>query len=187
MNSVTTNTLNGVNIDQLVGTIGAIQGNADIAQFTFRAKTTWIKGGQSQTEIQGFYGATQEDTTRTRPHILVGDEPAVLLGEDHGPNAVEAILHALSSCLSVGIVYNAAARGIEIRSLNFYLEGDLDLHPFLGLSEEPRPGYKNITVRIEAEHSTTQEDFEALIGYVKKTSPVLDIIANPVPVEVVLE
>lgn len=186
MNNVKTNSLNGVNIDQLVGTIEAIKGNADIAQFTFRAETTWINGGQSQTKIQGFYGATQEDSSRSQPHILVGDEPAVLLGEDKGPNAVEAVLHALSSCLSVGIVYNAAAMGIEIRALNFSLEGELDLHAFLGLTEETRPGYKNITVTIDVDHSATQEEFDNLISYVKKTSPVLDIISQPVPVTVVL-
>ena len=186
MNNVTANSLNGVNVDQLVGTIEAVKGTPEIAQFKFRAKTEWINGGHSRTKIQSFYGATQEDTTREKAFILEGDEPAVLLGENHGPNAVEAVLHALSSCLAVGIVYNAAAMGIEIRSLNFSLEGDLDLHAFLGLSEEVRPGYKNITVKIDADTSASEEKFAELLAYVKKTSPVLDIVTKPVPVNVVL-
>ncbi len=185
MNEATPKSLNGVNVDQLMGTIAAVKENADIAQFKFRANTRWIRGGHCQTEIQGFYGAMQEDQSRTKPFVLVGDEPAVLLGEDHGPNAVEAVLHALTSCLSVGIVYNAAALGIEVDALNFDVEGDLNLHAFLGLSEEKRAGYENIRVRINANTRASDEDFANLMNHVLKTSPVLDIVRNPVPVEVV--
>ena len=131
MNQVEVKSLNGVNVDQLMGTINAVKGNADIALFKFRSKTTWIEGGHCQTEIKDFYGATQEDESRTKSIIIEGDEPAVLLGENHGANAVEAVLHALASCLSVGVVYNASAMGIEVNSLSFALEGELDLHAFL--------------------------------------------------------
>ncbi len=101
--------LNGVNVDQLVGTINAIKANPDLARFKFRAKNEWISGGQSRTSIQSFYGAGQEDTSRDKPFVLEGDEPPVLLGANTGPNAVEAVLHSLASCLAVGFVYNAAA------------------------------------------------------------------------------
>lgn len=184
MNEVINKTVNGVNVTQLVGTINAVKENPAIALFKFRSNTKWIKGGHCQTEIQSFYGATQEDNTRTQPFIIDGDEPAVLLGTNKGPNAVEAVLHALASCLSVGIVYNGAAMGIEIQSLNFSLEGELDLHAFLGLSEEKRAGYKNIIVTIDAETNASEADFRGLLTHVTKTSPVLDIITNPVPVEI---
>lgn len=176
--------LNGVNVDQLINTIEAVKSNPDVALFKFRATNEWKKGGHSETTIQGFYGATQEDQSRTSPFILTGDEPAVLLGENQGPNAVEVILHALASCLSVGIVYNAAAMGIEVRSLQFSLEGELDLHAFLGLSKEKRAGYKNIKVNIQADTNAAEENFRNLINHVTQTSPVLDIITNPVPVEI---
>lgn len=184
MEKVTFNTLNGVNVDQLVGTIQAVKDNPEIALFTFRATNQWVKGGHSKTTIQGFFGATQEDQSRTVPFIVDGDEPAVLLGQNQGPNAVEAVLHALASCLSVGIAYNAAARGIELNSLSFTLEGDLDLHCFLGLSDKKRAGYKNIKVDIQADTSASTEDFRDLVNHVTKTSPVLDIITNPVPVTI---
>ena len=35
--------------------------------------------------------------------------------------------------MAVGFVYNAAAQGIRVESLEFDSEGDLDLHGFLGL------------------------------------------------------
>jgi uncharacterized OsmC-like protein len=179
--------VNGVNVDQLVGTINAIKDNPGLAQFEFRAKTEWVDGGHSRTRIQGFYGAGQEDTSRAQPFILEGDEPPVLLGGNAGPNAVEAVLHALASCLSVGFIYNAAAQGIKVESLDFDLEGDLDLRAFLGLSQEVRPGYQGIRVNYRVKCDAPRDKVEALCEYVQRTSPVLDIIANPVPVKVSLK
>jgi uncharacterized OsmC-like protein len=185
--------LNGVNVDQLVGTINAIKANPDLARFKFRAKNKWIYGGHSRTSIQSFFGAGQEDASRDKPFILEGDEPPVLLGANAGPNAVEAVLHALASCLAVGFVYNAAAQGIKIESLEFDLEGDLDLHAFLGLSDSPsgtsqvRPGYENIRLSYRVKSDAPREKIIALCDYVQKTSPVLDIIRNPVPVTVSLK
>jgi uncharacterized OsmC-like protein len=141
-------------------------------------------GGHSSTQIQGFYGAGSEDTSRASPFLLEGDEPPVLLGANAGPNAVEAVLQALASCLSVGFIYNAAARGIKVAELEFDLEGDLDLHAFLGLSDQVRPGYKSIRLSYRVKSDAPREKLEALCEYVQKTSPVLDIIRNPVPVSI---
>jgi len=94
---------NGVDVEQLVGTVNAIKENPDLARFQFRARNEWIDGGHSHTTIQGFYGAGAEDRSRQQPFVLEGDEPPVLLGGNAGPNAVEAILHALASCLAVGV------------------------------------------------------------------------------------
>lgn len=176
--------LNGVDVDKLVGTIGAIQENAELANFTFRAHTEWQGGGHSRTEIQEFHGAGGEDGSRERPFILEGDEPPVLLGTNQGPNAVESVLHALTSCLAVGFVYNAAAQGIEVRSLSFDVEGSLDLHAFLGLSNEVRPGYQGVRVEYRVDAEAPREKIEELCDYVQRTSPVLDILRNPVPVSV---
>jgi len=177
---------NGVNVDQLIGTMNAIKDNPDLAHFHFRATNEWVSGGHSRTTIQSFYGAGSEDTSRSGPFILEGDEPPVLLGSNAGPNAVEAVLHALASCLAVGFVYNAAAQGVQVDGLEFDLEGDIDLHGFLGLSEQIRPGYQNIRVSYRVKSDAPREKLEELCEYVQKTSPVLDIIRNPIPVSVTL-
>jgi uncharacterized OsmC-like protein len=186
MNTQIKTHMNGVNVDQLMETIDHIQENPDLARFQFRAYNEWIDGAHSRTTIESFYGAGQEDTSRSRPFTLEGDEPPVLLGENTAPNAVETVLHALASCLAVGIVYNAAAQGINIESLSFDMEGDLDLRAFLGLSEEVRPGYNNIEVKYRVNSDAPREKIQELCDYVQKTSPVLDIVRNPVPVKVTL-
>lgn len=187
MNTETSALINGVNVDKLVATVNAIKQNPDLAQFRFRARNEWLEGGHSRTFIQGFYGAGQEDTSRTKPFVLEGDEPPVLLSANAGANAVEAVLHALASCLAVGFIYNAAARGIEVESLKFDLEGDLDLRAFLGLSEEVRPGYEGIRLAYQVKSNAPREEIEELCKYVQKTSPVLDIVRNPVPVTISLK
>lgn len=179
-------TINGVDVDQLVSTVGAIQENPALAEFRFRARTEWVEGGHSRTKIQSFYGAGDEDASRTEPFYLEGDEPPMLLGSNAGPNAVETVLHALSSCLAVGFVYNAAAEGITVESLNFEVEGEVDLHGFLGLSDDVRPGYKNIALTYRVECDAPREKVVQICEHVQKTSPVLDIIRNPVPVSVKL-
>ncbi|MEX0761016.1 MAG: OsmC family protein [Dehalococcoidia bacterium] len=178
---------NGVNVQQLVDTISAIEANPDLAKFKFRAQTDWIDGGHSRTTVQSFYGAGQEDTSRQAPFTIESDEPPVLLGRNAGPNAVETVLAALTSCLSVGVAYNAAAKGITIHDLEFAVEGTLDLHGFLGLSETTRPGYRDIRVSCRVNSDATREQLEELLKHVQRTSPVLDIIHNSVPVTVVLE
>lgn len=179
--------LNGVNVQQLVDTVNAIRANPALARFQFRSETAWVEGARSRTEIQRFYGAGKEDTSRTQPFVLEGDEPPVLLGGNSAPNAVEAVLHALASCLAVGFIYNAAARGISVESLRFTLEGDLDLHAFLGLSETIRPGYQAIRAAIKVKAAAPREQITELWEYVRKTSPVFDIVSNPVPVSLSIE
>jgi uncharacterized OsmC-like protein len=187
MSTTVATLVNGVNVDQLVGTINAIKADPAIARFQFRAETDWVDGGHCRTTIQKFFGAKQEDASRSQPFVLEGDEPPVLLGHNAGPNAVEAVLHALAACLSVGFIYNAAAQGIHVESLSFRLEGDIDLHGFLGLSDKVRPGYEGLRVSYRVKSDAPRDKIVALGEYVKKTSPVLDIIRNPVPVTITME
>ncbi|MEW5985903.1 MAG: OsmC family protein [Chloroflexota bacterium] len=186
MTTQTDSSLNGVNVGQLIGTINAIKDNPDLARFKFRATNRWIDGGHSRTSIASFYGAGAEDSSRAEPFVLEGDEPPVLLGANAGPNAVEAVLHSLASCLAVGLIYNAAAQGIKVDELECDLEGDIDLHGFLGLSDQVRPGYQGINLTYRVKADAPREKLLELCEYVQRTSPVLDIIRNPVPVSLSL-
>ena len=184
---ITQTSLNGVNVDQLMETINAIKEQPEIAKFKFRASNQWVDGGYSRTSIQSFYGAGQEDNSREKPFVLEGDEPPVLLGENRAPNAVETVLHALASCISVGFIYNAAAQDIAVEKLEMNLEGDVDLHAFLGLSDNVRPGYENIRLTYKVKADAPDEKLTELCEYVQKTSPVLDIIRNPVNVSIKMD
>lgn len=157
-----------------------------ISKFNFRAKGEWIKGGHNQTTINDFYGACQTHS-RSRPFVYDEDEPPVLLGEDHGANAGEYALAALSSCLTTTLIYHAAAQGVVIDEVESTLSGDIDLQGYLGMSENVRNGYEKIKVTFKVKSEAPKEKVRELVELVQKRSPVFDIISNPTPVEVSLQ
>lgn len=169
---------NGIDVNKLNDLIDFIRANPEVANFQFKADTEWINGGNSRTKIQ---------TSSGKPFTLEADELPILLGTGKAPNAVQAVLHALGSCLIVGFVYNAAARGINVEAVELAIEGDLDLHRFLGISEDVRPGYQNIRVSCNVKCDAPRETVEELWEYVQKTSPVMDIVRNEIPVHISLE
>lgn len=174
--------INGVDVDRMGATVEAVRRTPSLATFRFRAANHWIDGSHNRSTIKSFYGAGQEDTLRTMPFVLDTDKPPVLLGKDQGPTPVEFVLHALAACLTTSLVYHAAARGIHIESVESTLEGDLDLHGFLGLSENIRKGYRQIRVAFTVKSDASAEQLEALT----KFSPVYDIVSNPVPVSIAI-
>jgi uncharacterized OsmC-like protein len=178
----TITTRNGVDIDRLVATVGAVKGDPNLAKFTFRAHSSWETGGRNKGEIREFDHAGATTTERPQAFELIGDEPPVLLGTNAGPNAVELVLQALAFCYAVGYAYNAAAKGIEIEELRYEIEGDLDLQRFLGL-DGPRAGFSEIRAKGWVRSpNATPEQLEELCQYVQDTSPVRDILASPVAV-----
>lgn len=179
--------MNGVDVGRLQQTVDAIRERPAAAKFRFRAMNRWEDGAHSATTIQDFQVAGEENTTRSRPFVLDADEPDVLLGQDHGPNATEAALYALASCLNTTFIYNAASRGVKIDELEIDLEGDLDLRGFLGLSPDVRRGYEGIRATFTVKSDAPREVLEVLTELAQKRSPVFDIVTNPTPVSVRLE
>ncbi len=117
MNTQSTQTMNGLNVDQMTQTLDALRGDPTLAAFEFRATNRWINGGENRSTIQSFYGAGQEDTSREEPFVFTNGEPPVLLGNNEGANPVEFLLHALAGCVTTTTVTHATARGIPIRSI----------------------------------------------------------------------
>lgn len=174
-------TTNGVNVAQLGQAVEAISEESAAGQFRFRAETEWTDGLQSVTSIDDFDQAGER--IQTQEFEIEGDEPEQILGKRAAPNAVELLLAALGSCLSVGYAANAAAMGIELDELRFELEGDVDLRGFLGISDEIRAGYNSVTCTAYIDTDASDEELAELRDRVEVTSPLMDNIANAVQVE----
>jgi len=178
--------VNGVNVDELFGTINAVKTAPVIAKFRFRAENEWMGGGHNRTTIKNFYG-TQQDHKRKEPFVLDADEPPILLGGDKGPNPVEYALTALAACVTTSIVYHAAAKGITIRSMESRLEGDIDLQGFLGIRKDVPRGYKEIRMFVKIDADAPPEKLEEIVQLGPTYSPVYDTITRAVPVTVKLD
>lgn len=173
--------VNGVDVKQLEDAVEAISADPTVGQFTFWAETEWLDALKCVTVIDEFDQAGE--TISTREFTIEGDEPEQILGERTAPNAVELLLAALGSCLSVGYAANAAAMGIELNDLRFEMEGDVDLRGFLGISEDVRAGYDTIICTVYLDANASEEELVELSERVESTSPLMDTIMNEVPLE----
>ena len=169
---------NGVDVPTLFATLDAVKANPQIADFRFRARNTWITGTHNRTAIQGFYGAGQEDTSRSEPFVYDADHPPVLVGSNKGPTPVEFLLHAIAACLTAGLANIAAARGVNLHRIESTVEGDIDLLGILGISPEVRNGYRQIRVSFVVEGDATQEQLTALVEQSRRRSAVYDVLTN---------
>lgn len=169
--------LNGVNVTQMNETIAAVKETPAIAKFKFSAKNKWLDGAYNRSTIGDFYGA-METFRREQPFILENDEAPVLLGEDRAPNPVENLLHALAGCITTSMVYHAAARGLAIDELETSFEGDIDLHGFLGLRDDVRPGFQQIRVNVRIKGDLTDEQIRDIAKLAERFSPVFDTLTK---------
>lgn len=164
--------LNDVDLAAVGSLVQAIQADPDIAATNWKSEVTWK--GSFRTEA------------RSRDLAPVAyDEPPTLGGTNTAPNPVEQILGALGSCLVIGYAANASAAGIELKDLRIELEGDLDLHTFLGLGDG-NAGFSAIQATV---HIDTDADDEALADLHRKvvsTSPVGHCLSRSVPLDVTL-
>ena len=177
-------TMNGLSVEGIVDTVKAIQADASLARFQFRARNTWIDGGENRSTIRDFYGAGREDDSRTAPFEFTNGEPPVLLGDNEGANPVEFLLHALAGCVTTTFVLHAAARGIEIQELSTELAGDMDLQGLLGLDDTVSAGYEGIRIRMNVKADCPDEQLDDLMAFVRQHSPVCTTVCRPVPVTV---
>lgn len=181
----TQKTVNGVNVEELFGTIEAVKKAPVIAKFRFRAGNKWMGGGHNRTTVTNYFG-TQQDHAHKEPFVLDADEPPLLLGRDLGPNPVEYALAALAGCVTSAIVYHAAAKGITIRSMESRLEGDIDLQGFLGIRDDVPRGYQEIRMVVDIDADAPPEKLEEIVQLGPTYSPVYDTITRAVPVSVTL-
>ena len=176
---------NGVDIPSLFGTINVVKGQPELAQFTFRASNSWMRGTHSRTTMQTFSGAGG-DHDHKAVYTFDADHPAVLVGSDEGPTPVEFLLHALASCLVAGLANISAARGVELRSVTAEVTGDIDLRGILGISDDVRNGYHGMRVRFTIDSPATAEEVEAVVQQSMARSAVFDVLTNGTRVEVEL-
>jgi uncharacterized OsmC-like protein len=175
---------NGVDTEKLYATLDLLKQQPELGRFQFRATNRWVDGPHNRSMIKGFYGAGAEDTTRTEAFAIDAGEPAVLLGTDTGANPGEALLHALAACLTTSIVYVAAARKVDLTSVESTLTADMDVRGALGVSEGPRNGFERVTVSFRVTGNAPEAKLREVVERARQRSAVYDMVTNGVPVAV---
>lgn len=164
-----TTKLNGVDLEVVGGLINTVKQNPCEAATQWKATVTWEGAFRSSVKIRDFAP-------------IPSDEPEALGGTDTAPNPAELLLGALGNCLTVGYAANAAAAGITLKDLRIELEGDLDLHTFLGL-DQGHAGYNALRVSVHVDADADRETIEALHRKVIGSSPIGHTLQAAVPLQ----
>ncbi|TPG53424.1 OsmC family peroxiredoxin [Roseomonas nepalensis] len=123
------------------------------------------------------------------PQPVMEDVPGSLLAETTAPNASEALLAALGSCLAVGIHANAVARRVPIRSLELEIEADINTTAAWGAGDlHPRAlGFETVRVVVRMAADAPSDALLALVEHATLWSPVANTLHNPVHLDVSLQ
>ncbi|MBA4116452.1 MAG: OsmC family protein, partial [Rubrobacter sp.] len=114
---------------------------------------------------------------------MVIDEPPNLLGTDTAPNPSEAALAALGSCISVGLMSNATARGVTLYEISIELEGDIDTGAVWGTGntgEDVSAGFTAVRVKTTLKGDASPEELADMEKTAVRWSPVVNTFTNPV-------
>ena len=174
---------NGVNVEALLGVREALADTPDIAQFQWRATTSWVRGTHSQSSVETFYGFGEEQQHRTT-FTYDADHPLQFASEDNGVTPAEFVLVALGSCLTAGVAAIAQQRQIQLRSVSATVEASMDLHGILGADPDVRNGFNDITVSYDIDADASPADLQALVAQSQKRSAVYDALTNPTNITV---
>jgi len=174
-------TVNGVDVEKLQDGMATLKQQPDLAKFRFRAHNQWTKGTQCTTTINDFYGLGQE-MAHKKSFTLTADEPEVLVGTDEAPNATEALLYALTSCVLASGIYHAALRGVKLDSLEVHAEGELDVRGVLGLANDVRNGFQSIKLTFKISGDAPEAELLRICEIAQERSPVFDMVTHGVPV-----
>lgn len=147
-----------------------------IVEDTANARLTFKASGTGE-------GAVATRVTAGRHEFLV-DEPAGLAGDDAAASPVEYALGALASCQVVVYRLYAHQLGIRVDEISIEAEGDLDVQGLFGADASVRPGFGAVRLTVNITGPESQERYEELRGTVDAHCPVLDLFANPTPVDV---
>jgi uncharacterized OsmC-like protein len=174
---------NGVNVEALLGVREALADTPDIAQFQWRATTSWVRGTHSQSSVESFYGFGEEQQHRTT-FTYDADHPLQFASDDNGVTPAEFVLVALGSCLTAGVAAIAQQREIQLRSVSATVEASMDLHGILGADPDVRNGFNDITVTYDIDADASPADLQALVAQSQKRSAVYDALTNPTNITV---
>lgn len=115
------------------------------------------------------------------------DEPTNAGGTNQGPTPVDYVIGALAGCMNVVAHIVAKEMDIELKSLSFEVEGDLDPARLYGKSYDERAGYKEVRVVANADLGNADNDTKLKwMAAVKDRCPVSDNLANVTPVKIKL-
>ena len=174
---------NGLDLDLLQGAMDAIREQPEAGIVTMRTLHRWdggfgVNGYAKEVEEAG------EVTART--FTFRTDWPVEVGGRDSGPAPGEALLGALGGCVAMTYITKAALRGITVDELEVTIEARVDLQGAFEL-DAVRPGLSDATIIVGVRSDADDATLEQLAQTTTHASGVFDSLANPVPMQLLVQ
>ena len=105
-------------------------------------------------------------------------------GPGTGACSGDLLLGALAACAQITCQMVAAAMGIDARSIEVVVDGDLDLRGTLGIDRDVSAGFDAIRLRFEIDApDASEEDLEGLMARTERYCTVLQTLRRPPRIE----
>jgi len=169
--------INGIDTEGVKSLIGHVAEDPANAITHWHVSSSWKGGTRSDTKVSG-YGFGKQQIKKD--FTISIDEPTELGGTNQFANPQEYLLASMNACIMVGYVVGCSMAGIELEELKIETEGDIDLRGFLGLDQNVKPGYDEISYTVHVKGRGTPEQFQKVHETVCATSPNRFNVANPI-------
>ncbi len=159
-----TKTCTNLDLAAFTATRDAVAADPSIGRGAFTTTTHWEDAARARTTARTFSIKT--------------DEPAPLGGTDRAVDPMELLLASVGTCLTIGWVTQAAKRKVDFRDLAIEVRGEYDLRGYLGLDDNVRPGFSEISYQVRVDSDAPGEVLEEIRLAAERTSPMFDNVAN---------
>ena len=174
---------NGLDLDLLQGAMDVIREQPEAGIVTMRTLHRWDDGfgvdGYAKEVEEGGEVTSRRFTFRT-------DWPVEVGGRDSGPAPGEALIGALGGCVAMTYITKAAHRGVTVDELEVTIEARVDLQGTFEL-DSVRAGLSDVTITVSVRSDADDATLEQLAQITSRTSGVFDSLANPVPMQLLVQ
>lgn len=123
---------------------------------------------------------------KARDFHLVIDQPPPT-GADAGPSPLEYLFFALAGCIcTVGKIV-AYQKKIDLKGMEVRIEGFFDPEVLIGKEKNQRAGFQSIRIHTKIDAPLSPEEKKAFLREVESRCPVSENLANPTPIELIVE
>lgn len=129
------------------------------------------------TRVSGHSESATRMTVRSGPFSMIIDEPESFGGSNQGPSPMQALLMSLAGCLNVTAHEVARQQGLDLRSLDIDIQGELNPAKFMGVETDERAGFQDIELRLNPDFAEIDDEkYQKWAQETEKRCPVTDTI-----------
>jgi uncharacterized OsmC-like protein len=184
MDAIQTRRRNGIDLDLMDYYVGGMRG-PEKWLCTARSRHRWIDAFA----VEGYIDQSEEggETQIRAHHRFRTDWPPPFSGDSGMIPGLEMLLGAVANCAATTCIAKATLRGISIDELEAVAEASVDVRGVFEAAGAARPGWPAVHVTLHIRSQADDETLRSLVQNVRATSPALDTIENPVPLQLDLQ